>query len=458
MSKLLDLATYGTAAGKKAGADAAEAYVTRGRKLSVDIFRGEPEVFEKAETGGAGIRAFRGRRMGYAYTTDLTEEGLTAAAKLACANAGSADEDKFNGLPDEAGLPAKTNAVGSDDLGLTSPDFGRATTAEKIKFAREMEEAALRTDSRVKGCETVTYGEEDETVVLANTAGFAGFYRRQASYGFIDTLAEAAGDVQTGFSYCAGHSLYDLDAAAAGQEAAERAVVMLGGQSRKPGTITAVFDPLVFIQVLTAISPALSADAAQKGRSFLADAVGQTAAAECFSLVDDGRLPGGLGSSPFDDEGVPTSTVSLIEKGVLTTLLYNSYAARKAGVAATGNGARASFRTPPGTSPTNLFVKPGGKTRDDIISSVGNGLYVMGLQGLHAGVSPVTGQFSAGAYGLRIKDGRLAEPVREITIASSCPDILKNVVAVGADIRFVPMGAVYGSPTVAVEGIVVSGR
>ncbi|MFA5866998.1 MAG: TldD/PmbA family protein [Actinomycetota bacterium] len=452
MSELTRLAETAAAEARKAGADEAEAYLTWGRKLSIDIFNGEPEVFERAETGGAGLRAFRDKRMGYAYTTDLSEAGLAKAARLAYANAASSDADEFNGLP------AYEKPVDKEELGLTSPDFAIATTAEKIDFALAMEETAKNYDHRITGCESVSYAEEDATVALANSAGFVAEYRRQTAYGYIDALAQENNDVQTGFSYDAGHSLRELDAAAAGREAAERAIVMLGGKSMKPATVTAVFDPIVFIQVLTAISPALNAEAAQKGRSFLAALVGKNVAPPIFNIIDDGRLTGGLGSAPFDDEGVRTQTTAVIEEGKLKTLLYNSYAARKAGVKATGSGGRGSFRMPPATGPTNLFIEPGNLGKDKIIEATENGLLVMGLQGLHAGVNAVTGQFSAGAFGLRILKGRLSGPVREITIASSCAEILRNVSAVGSDLRFVPMGASYGSPTVAVKGVVVSGR
>lgn len=458
MIDLKNLAETAAAACKKAGADEADAYLTRGRKMSIDIFRGEPEVFERAETGGAGLRAFRGKRMGFAYTTDLSESGLFEAACLAYENAASSDIDEFNGLPAGAGSEAPGLAEDFVDLGLTSAAFITVTTGEKIRFALAMEEAALKYDKRVTGCESVTYAEDDATIALANTAGFSGQYRHQAAYGFIDALAEENGEVQTGFSYEAGHSLTELDPEAAGREAADRAVSMLGGQSMKPATVTAVFDPLVFVQVLTAITPALGAEAAQKHRSFLAGSTGRQIAATEFSLIDDGRLYGGLGTSPFDDEGVSTMTTAVIGDGVLNTFLYNSYAGRKTGFASTGNASRGSFRMPPGTAPTNLFVKPGPQSRETIISSVSKGIYVMGLQGLHAGVNAVTGQFSAGAYGLRIEAGQLSGPVREITIASSCADILKNMSAVGSDLRFVPMGAAFGAPTVAVDGIQVGGR
>jgi PmbA protein len=453
-NKLKALAIQAAAAAERAGADAADAYLTRGRTLSIDVYQGKPELFESAGSAGAGIRAFRAGRLGYAYTTDLSEAGLAAAATLAYKNASSSDPDEFNGLPETAAKPLPS----SEDLRITSLEYGQATTSDKIEFALRVEKTALAADARVKGCESVTYGEEDETVALANTAGFAGAYERQACYAFADCLAEEKGEVQTGFSYGVGRHLGDLDAIFTGQEAAERAVAMLGGRQAQTATLTAVFDPLVFVQVLAAITPALSAEAAQKGRSFLADEVGKVIASPLFTLVDDGRLPAGMGTAPFDDDGVQTGAHTVFDAGTLKTLLFNTYSARAGGVASTGNARRGSFRSVPGTSPTNMFVQPGVLSRDDIIGGVEDGIYIMGLQGLHAGVSPITGQFSAGAYGLRIKSGRLAEPVREVTIASTCAAILKNVSAVGADIRYVPMGASLGSPTIAVDNMVLSGR
>ncbi len=450
---LADLAAKAADAARQAGADAADAYLTRGRRMSIDVYQGEAELFESAETAGAGIRAFRQGRLGHSYTTDLSEEGLAAAAQVAYQNAAASDPDKFNGLPESA-----KHSIPAVDLDLTSKDYAGPTTADKIAFALEVEKTALATDSRVTGSESVTYAEEEETVALANTAGFKGAYDRQACYTFADVMAEEKGEIQTGFSYAAGHSLNELDAGTTGREAAERAVLMLGGSAARSATLTAVFDPLVFVQLLTAIAPALNAEAAQKGRSFLAGDVGRRVAAAAFTLIDDGRLPAGLGSAPFDDEGVATQTTPVFEDGVLKTLLYNSYGARAGGTISTGNGRRGSFHSVPGTSPTNMFVKPGETCQTAIIEGIETGIYVMGLQGLHAGVSPVTGQFSAGAYGLRIKSGRLAEPIREVTIASTCAAILKNISAVGSDLRFVPMGASFGSPTVAVDGIVLSGR
>jgi PmbA protein len=185
---------------------------------------------------------------------------------------------------------------------------------------------------------------------------------------------------------------------------------------------------------------------------------GKLVASKAFTLIDDGRMADGLYSTPFDDEGSPTGRALIFDNGVLKTLLYNAYAARKDNASPTGNGRRGSFRGVPATAPTNLYVKPGTLSAARIIEGVGDGLLVLGLQGMHAGVSAVSGQFSAGAYGIRIRGGRLAEPVREITIASTCADILKNVGAVGADIRFMPMGANIGSPSVVVEGMVISGR
>lgn len=450
---LRQLAQEAAEAAKRAGADAADAYLTRGKRMSIDVYEGKPELYESAGVAGAGIRAWRDSRLGYAYTTDLSPAGLVAAAELAYRNAAASDRDPNSGLPDKTA--SETGAVG---LGLVSADFAKPSIADKIDFALRIEQAALAADRRVTACESVSYGEEDEMVALANTNGFAGVYERQICYAYADAMAVENGETQTGFSYGTGRHLGELDADFTGREAAERAAVMLGGRQAETATLTAVFDPLVFVQVMAAISPALSAESAQKGRSFLAAETGKRVASDIFTLVDDGRLPGGMGTAPFDDEGSATGETTVINAGILSTLLFNAYSASVSGGASTGNARRGSFRAVPGTSPTNMFVRPGELSRDDIVSTIDDGIYVMGLQGLHAGVSPITGQFSAGAYGLRIKSGHLAEPIREVTIASTCAAILKNVSAVGSDLRFVPLGASLGAPTIAIDNIVLSGR
>lgn len=435
------------------GADEAEGFISQGSETNIRSYHGKVELFNESEGLGMGVRVFKEKRLGYAFSTRLDERCLKETVGKAIENAKISQPDMYNGLP------AKGAVIPADmDLELLSDKFETASSADKIEFLLSMEERAAASDARIKDVDEAVYVDSKGTVYLANSNGFSGNYTSGTCYGFLSVLAEENGKTENGFSIRSGHFLEELDGNAAADEASKRALMLLGAESMKPKKTTVVFDPLSFVQVLGYVAMALNADAAQKGRSFLARLRENMVAPEWFTLVDDGRMVGGLGSAPFDDEGVATQRTPVIDKGRLSTFLYNTYSAAKEGRTSTGNASRGSFKTPPGTSPTNLFVSPGSKTPDDIISGIDDGLYVINLQGLHAGVSAITGQFSVGAGGMVIENGRLARPVREITIASTLKDMLAGMLDAGSDLTFFSMGGSIGSPTVAVQGMTVSGR
>lgn len=453
MTEFADTVSFAVEQCMRGGADEAEAYIGAADRTTVKVYRGEIELFDEASSAGLGLRVFKDGRLGCAYTTGLELAEIARAAKEAVENSRFSQPDPLNGLP-ESFAPAEEPA----DLQIYSDEFDLVDSARKIEFVLDVESRALRHDRRVKACEDVTYGDGKGRVYIANSRGFNGSYASTACHSYANVIVSEQGDTQSGFAIRSGRHLGELDAGAVAEEAASRAVMLLGARSLTPRRATVVFDPLVFIQILGSLTPAFSAEAAQKGRSLFAGKVGLPIGADALTIVDNGRLTGGLGSAPFDDEGVATQETPVIKGGVLDNLLYNAYSARKDKRASTGNASRGSFKTPPGTSPTNLFVKPGDMSRDEIIAGVKEGLCVTSVAGLHAGVNPITGQFSVGASGLWISRGKPVRPVREITIASTLFDLLKNVVEVGSDLIFVSMGANLGSPTVAVQEMTIGGR
>ncbi|MGH2676651.1 MAG: metallopeptidase TldD-related protein, partial [Actinomycetota bacterium] len=185
--------------------------------------------------------------------------------------------------------------------------------------------------------------------------------------------------------------------------------------------------------------------------------VGESVGSEVVTLVDDGRLADGPASAPFDDEGVPTSRTPLIERGVLRGFLHNTVTARRNGSASTGNASRPSYRGVPGVSPSNLLVEPGSAPAEALLAGAGRAVYVQEVKGVHSGANPVSGEFSVGASGLRVEGGELAEPLREMTIASTLPEVLKGVVAVGSDVRFLLGAGAIGTPTILVGEMTVAG-
>ncbi|HEX2031801.1 MAG TPA: metallopeptidase TldD-related protein, partial [Actinomycetota bacterium] len=218
-----------------------------------------------------------------------------------------------------------------------------------------------------------------------------------------------------------------------------------------------VLDPWAAAAFLGVLARALSAEEVQKGRSLLAGLVGQEVASPAVPLVDDGRLPEGPASAPFDDEGVPSGRTPVIERGVLRGFLHNTTTARREGAASTGNASRASYRGVPGVSPTNLLLEPGPEDPAALLRRAGRAVYVQDVTGVHSGANPVSGEFSVGATGLRVDAGALAGPLREMTIASTLPEVLRRIEAVGSDLRFFPGGGALGTATLLVGEMTVGG-
>jgi len=218
-----------------------------------------------------------------------------------------------------------------------------------------------------------------------------------------------------------------------------------------------VLDPYVAASFVSVIGQTLSADAVQRGRSLFADKEGEQVADRRLRLVDDGLEPDGLATAPFDGEGVPQQRTPLIEEGQLRGFLYDAYTGRRGRHSSTGNGTRGSYRTPPSVGPTNLIVEPGDATADQLLEAAGSGFYVMSVSGLHSGVNPISGTFSVGATGRLIEGGKLAEPVREVTIASDIVSMLNAVEAVGSEARWVPLGGSVKVPSLLIAEMTIGG-
>jgi len=430
------------------GAHAVEAYAERGVSRRIKVYQGEVEQLVGARRRGVGVRVFRDGAVGYASTSQLEPDALDAVVARAVALAAAADPDPHRVLPGRAGTPA---AVAPFD-----PRLEAATDAQKIALALAVESAALGADRRVKTVEDTVYVDGDGEVFLATSAGVRGSYRANQCYAFTYVLAEEDGQVETGVSYAVGRALEELDGPACGAEAAARACRLLGARRCPSMQATVVLEPFVAAAFFGVLSAALTAEAVQKGRSLFAGREGERVAESGFSLIDDGIHPDGLDSAPFDGEGTPSQRTLLIEGGVLTSYLYDTYTARKAGLRSTGNGLRAGYQGPPAVRPTNLIVAGRTTPLDEIVAGIDRGVLVTDAVGVHSGANPVSGEFSVGISGLLIEGGAVTTPVREVTLAGDMIGMLKGIHALGDDARWVPGGSVF-TPSVAIEGMSIGG-
>jgi PmbA protein len=443
-----DAAGRAVDAALSAGASDADAWAEESISRRVRVYAGEVESLSDAGGHGVGVRAFAGTRSGYAYGTDLSDDGVTELARAAREAAEVADEDEYEGLPDELGT--------SEVDGLASSELANWSTERIVDFALEVERAA-RACEGVTQVENAVYSDADSSVALANSRGFAASYRTTQAWAYASAFAGEGADLMTGLGVGMGRAPSALDPEAIGGEAAERALALVGARQPESRRCPVVLDAFVAASFVGFIGSMLSADAVQRGRSLFAGREGEEVADPALRLADDGTDSEGPASAPFDGEGVRTRRTGLIEDGRLLGFLYDSRTARKAGRETTGNASRGSYRSPPSVGTTNLVVEPGEEELAGLVALAGDGLYVTDVAGLHSGVNPVSGTFSVGASGRLIEGGELGTPVRELTIASDLVSMLKAVRSVGSQLRWVPFGSSVKAAPILVADMAVSG-
>lgn len=429
---------------------AAEAYISIGKETNLQVAYGEVEKLSYAGSKGLGVRVIKDGRMGYAYTSDFSAGSLRRTTLNAIELAEIADADEHRVLPEPQAIP-------DEDLHCFDPAMATLPVEEKVAFAKMVEKAALAADSRVKMALNTTYLDAVGDVYLVNSRGFAGSYQRSHAASFVMAIAAEGEEKATAFGVGVATSFHELDPNKIGREAGEKAARLLGGKPAPTQRATVVYSPFAANGVIGALAQALTAEAMQKNLSFLQGKMGQDVASDVVTLLDNGRLPGGLASRPFDDEGQPSRATRVIDEGVLHGLLYDTYTARKDGTRSSGNATRQSHRQPPRLMPSNFYLQPGTMTAEELIAGVEKGLYVVSTMNTHS-INPVSGDYSVSAQGFWIENGRLTHPVNEVTIALPLDQLLQNVKAVANDLLFLPFMGVVGSPTFRVDGVMIGGQ
>jgi PmbA protein len=445
-----------------AGAGGAEAYAVEDANREVRVHGGEVESLTAATQRGAGVRAWLGRRVGYAYGTDLSAAGLKDLAARAVEAARVADEDEFAAPPqlpvclmDARGTKGTPEGVGEGEL--RDPTIGEWGTDRLAGLALEIERAALAADSRIAGVEQAVYSDSAERVAVVSSTGIEGEYASSSCYGYVQALAQGDEGRETGLGFGLGRGPGALDPEAIGREGAERAAAMIGAVKPASRSCPVVLDPTVAASFVALVGRGLAAGAVQRGRSPFAGKVGERVASDALVLHDDGLDPEGFASAPFDGEGLPRRRTALIESRELRTYLYDTYTARRGGVASTGSASRGGYRSQPSAAASNLIVAPGTGSLADLLREAGEGVLVTDVAGLHSGVNPVSGVFSVGASGRAIAGGEAAEPLREFTIASDLVSMLGAVSSVGAEPRWVPFGGSVRTPPLLIGEMTVAG-
>jgi len=431
------------------GASAAECVAREGDEFSTVVRMRQVETLKESGSKSIGVRVFFGQRAASTYSSDFSTEGIERMLKSALELAKITSEDPCAGMPEAGKLGSLPG-----DLDLYHEDVYSLPGVERIDYARRCEKAALDSDPRMKNSEGGSFDAATGRKVLANSHGFVGEYRRSyCSVAAVPIAQDEQGNMQRDYWYSVARSLAKLESAEkVGKEAARRTLRRLGARKAKTAHVPVVLDPLVANSMLEHIFEGVNGDSVYRGASFLAGKLGQKIASANVTVIDDGTIRGGFGTAPFDGEGIPTRRTVVVDNGVLKSYLLNTYAAKKLGLATTGNASRGLAGTP-SIGLGNYFLQAGTRTPQQIIGDIKDGLYVTEFLGM--GVNLVTGDYSRGASGLWIVNGELTYPVEEITVAGNLKDIFMNISEIGNDLEF--RGSV-ASPTIRIEGLTVGGE
>lgn len=422
-------------------------YLRSSSASTIEVKGQKVDAYERSRDAGAGLRVQAGDRMGFAFTNDLTDASLRNLVHLALTNSRNGAPDRFHIIPGRPSLPYHSVA-------LFDPAVTALSGQEKIDRVMAMEREAFAVDPRIKRIRKASASFSVAETLIMNSRGAEVSYEGTAVSASIEAVAEDGNEAQAGWEHDARRFYEKIDIEAVGRSAAKKAVDLLGACSLDSVKAPVILEASVAEEFLSILAGGFSAENVQKKKSIFLGKLDSIVMSPLITILDDGLLAGGLGSAPSDDELVPTATKTVIDEGRLALFLYNSFTAKKDGVDSTGNGMRGGYRGMPMVGVTNLYIRPGALSPDELLQDTERGLFVTEIMGAHM-ANPISGDFSVGATGFWIDKGKRAYPVREITIAGNILDLMMNVDAVCSDLRF---SGRTGSPTLRIKEMSIAGK
>lgn len=431
----------------EAGFNECEVYYSNGESISISAYEGEVEKYNLSKSFGLSFRGKINEKMGYSYTEILDEAAIDMLINNAknSANLIENNDAQFIYEGDKEYSKVKTY----------SKELENIDPSKMIELVLDLEKETKSYDKVVNlnGCK-ISYSSSNYGIY--NTKGLELTNNKNILTSYVVAVVEDEHGKNDGVGYVVASSIDEVIPSKIAKQGVKEALSKLGGKSVKSGNYKTIIYNEAMVSLLETFAGIFSADAAQKGLSLLKDKEGEIIASDVVTIIDDPLLDDGLASTPFDDEGVATYTKELISNGKLNTLLHNLKTANKAGVKSTGNGFKSSYSSSVSISASNLYLKKGNKSLEELMKEIDEGIMITDLAGLHSGANSVSGDFSLAAKGFYIKDGKKSFPVEQITVAGNYFELLKNIAEVGNDLTF-PMSSV-GSPSVIVKGLSIAGE
>jgi len=433
---------------KTRGVDGYEVYLSQSFSTSVEVRNGELESFKRAQSVGIALRILKGQKLGFSYLSIPDSSEITRMIDAAIDGAANLPDDRFSGFPNP---PAELPSIPVIHDGR----IGSISAQERIDKAMAMEAAAVAFDpKRVKRVGKVVYEDAEGMVTILNSEGVEAEYASSIFMGSVMAVAEEGPESETGWDFDFQRRFEELDVVRIGREAAGKARDKLGGRPIKTAFYPALIRNLVASEFLSILAPSFTVENVRKGKSMIGQKVGSRVFSSTLSMYDDGLHPQGMATSPFDGEGVQRQRTPVVISGRITGFLSDFYWARREGGQSTGNSTREERKAPPSLGISNLYIEGGKRQFNDLLRDLHKGVVIEEVMGLHT-ANPISGDFSLGATGFWVENGRPVHPVKGIAISGNVLTLFQNIEEAGADLRFTGK---LGSPSLRTGKLPVSGE
>lgn len=435
--------------GEKTGFTDLELYYEKKESLTIGLFEGEVDEYDFSDVQGAAVRGLFNGKTGYAYTENFDEDSVSFLLKNAAENAGLIENE-----PEEL----FTGKAQYEEVDFYSTELDAVKPEEMIHFMQEVEKKILAYDQRVSKITATQMRSQkfekglyhDKGLELKETNNFLLFY--------VSILVQENGELKSGFVFRITKDFNELDADLIAKEVVEQGLSKLGERNYPNKKYPVVLKNDAAASLLSTFTSSFSAQAVHDNQSRLKGKLGEKIAAEHVNLIDNPFLPAGIQSATFDSEGVPTQKLNIVEDGNLQTYFHNLKTAKKDGVETTGHGHRSSYQGSVEVSPSNFYIEPANQTYDQLYAGIEEGIIITDLAGLHSGADPISGDFSLAADGYYVKDGKIAGPTKQMTVAGNFFEVLQDIEEIGNDLQFSPFSfsGYIGSPSLKVKGLAIT--
>ena len=439
---------------KDYGFDEAEVMVMSDKNFETTVYKNEIDKYSISENFGLSFRGLKNGVMGYSYTEKIDEKSISMLLENAMNNLKNIDSE------DKEFLFSNDNGIEYIEVNQYNKSLNDISNDRKIEILKDMEKTAFSYDKRVKSINYCMFENGENSLIIKNTLGLDLYEKSNMAFCFLNVGVKEGEEIQTSYSIFVGNDIELLDSKKLAHEAVDKAVKLLGAKTVKSNNYQVIIENRTFASLLAAFTPIFSAEQVQKGLSLLKGKIDNKIGVEKLNVIDNPHFDGKIASCSFDAEGVPTQYKEVIKDGVLTTYLHNMKTANIDNVKLTGNATRSSYKSSVSIAPSNFYIENGNVDVKDMIKKIKNGILIVSLEGLHAGINSVSGDFSLSAKGFLIENGKIVRPVNQITVSGNFLEVLQNIEEIGNDLDFgLPSGSsLIGSPSIKVSNLTVSGN